>query len=90
MWRFMPWRLVFLMMGLLLAAFLAAGQAITFAWLSSFPERASQLASLEIKFWTYAAVSAVLVVIDLGLLLRLIRLIRDRRSRAEQSATGHD
>ena len=80
MWRFIPWRLVFLMVVLLLAAFLAAGQAITFAWLSSFPERASQLESLEIKFWSYAAVSVALVAIDLALLVRLIKQIRIRRA----------
>ena len=79
----MPWRLVFLIVGLLLAAFLAAGQAITFAWLSSFPERASQLESLEIKFWSYAVVSAVLVVIDLALFVYLVRQIKDRRRRSE-------
>jgi len=79
----MPWRLVFLMVGLLLAAFLAAGQAITFAWLSSFPERASQLESLEIKFWSYAVVSAVLIVIDLALFVYLVRQIKDRRRRSE-------
>jgi hypothetical protein len=68
------------MVVLLLAAFLAAGQAITFAWLSSFPERASQLESLEIKFWSYAAVSVALVAIDLALLVRLIKEIRIRRA----------
>ena len=85
MWKLIPWRLVFLMMGLLLVAFLAAGQAITFAWLSAFPERASQLDSLEIKFWSYAALSAALVIIDVGLLVRLIRQIKDRRKKSEGS-----
>jgi hypothetical protein len=73
--KFGPWRLVFLMVGLLLAALFAAGQAVTFAWLSAFPERASQLESLEIKFWSYAAVSAALVIIDLVLLVALVRQI---------------
>ena len=81
MWKLIPWRLVFLMMGLLLVAVLAAGQAITFAWLSAFPERASQIDSLEIKFWSYATLSAALVVIDVGLLVRLIRQIKDRRKK---------
>lgn len=75
MQKIIPWRLVWLMIGLLLAAFLAAGQAITFAWLSAFPERASQLHTLEIKFWSYATLAVVLVIIDLGLLVRLIRQI---------------
>jgi hypothetical protein len=43
---------------------------------------------LEIKFWSYATVSAVLVAIDLGLLVRLIRQIRARAG--GQSGTDHD
>lgn len=81
MWKFVPWRLVLLIVVLLLAAFLAVGQAIAFAWLSAFPERASQLESLEIKFWSYAAVAAGLVLIDMGLLVRLLRQIKERRHR---------
>jgi hypothetical protein len=67
---------------------LAAGQAITFAWLSAFPERAAQLDSLAIKFWSYAAVSVVLMVIDLGLLVRLVRQIKDRRRRSSVANEG--
>lgn len=88
MWKLVPWRLVFLMVCLLLAAFLAVGQAITFAWLSAFPERASQLESLEIKFWSYAVVAAVLVIIDLGLLVRLVRQIKEGRSRSNKAKVG--
>jgi membrane protein implicated in regulation of membrane protease activity len=80
----MPWRFVFLILAILLLAFLAAGQAITFAWLSSFPERASQLASLEIKFWSYTILAAILTLVDLGLLVRLIRHIREKRGLPEQ------
>jgi heme/copper-type cytochrome/quinol oxidase subunit 2 len=80
MWKIIPWRLVLLMVCLLLAAFLAAGQAITFAWLSAFPERAPQLEALELKFWSYAAISFALVVIDFGLLVRLVRQVKARRS----------
>jgi membrane protein implicated in regulation of membrane protease activity len=71
---------VLLILGLLVAAFLAAGQAITFAWLSSFPERSSQLQSLEIKFWSYAVISAILLLIDLVLIARVAKQIRDRRN----------
>jgi membrane protein implicated in regulation of membrane protease activity len=77
--KIVPWRLVWWMIGLLLAAFLAAGQAITFAWLSAFPEQASRLHTLEIKFWSYATLAVVLVIIDLGLLVRLIQQIRERK-----------
>lgn len=90
MWKFVPWRLVFLMVVLLLAAFLAVGQAITFAWLSAFPERASQLESLEIKFWSNAAVAAALVLIDLGLLVHLVRQIKDRRHCSNTAKVGNE
>ena len=72
----------FLILALLLLAFLAAGQAITFAWLSSFPERASQLASLDIKFWIYATAAVVLVLIDLGLVVRWIGQDKTERNRS--------
>jgi len=74
------------MVGLLIAAFLAAGQAITFAWLSSFPERSSQLQSLEIRFWSYTAISAILFVIDIALLVRMVKQIKDRRSKLNTEA----
>jgi hypothetical protein len=78
------------MLFLLIAALLAAGQAIAFVWLSNFPERASQLESLEIQFWSYAVVSAALVIADLALFGRIVREIRDRRrrSRAPEQATS--
>lgn len=79
MWKLIPWRVVFVMVGLLLAALFALGQAVTFAWLSSFPERAPQLESLEVKFWSYVAIAAALVIIDLGLLVRMVRQIKAKR-----------
>jgi membrane protein implicated in regulation of membrane protease activity len=81
MWKLIPWPLVRLIVGLLVVACLAAGQAITFAWLSSFPERATQLESLRIKFWSYASVSAVLVFIDVILVVRLTKRIKEIRRR---------
>lgn len=81
MWKFVPWRVVLLIVGLLIAALFAAGQAITFAWLSAFPERASQLDTLEIKFWGYATLSAALVIIDLVLFVRLVKQIKTRARR---------
>jgi len=78
------------MVALLLVAFLAVGQAITFAWLSAFPERASQLESLEIKFWSYAAIAATLVLIDLGLFVRLLRQIKERRRRLNAAKFGNE
>lgn len=66
-------RLVLLMLLLLFGALFAAGQAVTFAWLSAFPERASQLDSLAFKFWIYAALCVVLLLVDFGLLIEIIR-----------------
>lgn len=83
MWKIVPWRQVLLIFAVLLVALFAAGQAITFAWLSAFPERASQLESLRTRFWTYAAASAVLVVFDAVLLLNLVRKIKSRRNRSK-------
>lgn len=80
MWKNIPWRLVAVMVGVLVAAFLAVGQAITFAWLSAFPERAAQLSELETKFWAYIALAVVLVIVDIGLLVRLIRQVRGRKA----------
>lgn len=77
MWKFVPLRLVFLIVGLLLAAFITAGQAITFVWLSAFPERASQLESLEIKFWIYAAISVALLIADVVLFVLLVRQFKE-------------
>ena len=83
----MSWRLWIAVAGVSLAAFLAAGQAVTFAWLSAFPERASQLESLETRFWGYATVSAILVIVDLILLVRLVRRGRNRpKPKSERGA----
>lgn len=73
--------LLAIMVGLLVLALLSAGQAITFAWLSSFPERASQLQELELKFWSFAAAATVFLGIDLGLLLHLMRRTKSKPKR---------
>ena len=78
--KIMPLQLVFLIVILFITAFLAAGQVITFAWLSSFPERAIQLESLEIKFWSYAVLSVSLFMVDVVLLVHLVKQISERRS----------
>ena len=80
MWKYIPWRNVFLIVFLFLAACFAAGQAFTFAWLSTFPERASQLKSLEIKFWSYTVVSAILLIVDFVLFVRLIKRIKQAKN----------
>jgi hypothetical protein len=67
------WFLIVVMISLLLAAFFAAGQAIAMAWLSALQGQASQIESLELRFWSYVAISAVLLIVDLGLLVHTIR-----------------
>lgn len=67
------WFRVLIIIILFLVACFAAGQAITFAWISSFPEQTSRLESLEIKFWTYTIASIVLFVVDLILVIKGIR-----------------
>lgn len=80
-------RLALAMVFLLFVALFAAGQAITFAWLSAFPERASQLDSLTFKFWAYAGLCVVLILVDLGLLIEIIRRKR-KVSRGGTPRTG--
>jgi membrane protein implicated in regulation of membrane protease activity len=89
MWKRIPWRLVILIVALLLVACFAAGQAVTFAWLSSFPERASQLESLRAKFWSYTVVSAVLLLISLALGVRLFNRIQEIRKDKKEPAADH-
>lgn len=67
------WRLVLLAVAILIAALLAAGQAITFAWLSSFPERASRFAAYEINFWCYGTASVVLIGAEIALLWHIFK-----------------
>ena len=68
------------------AAFLSIGQAITFTWLSALPEQAARLESLEWKFWIYAALSVVLVLVAINLVwLILRRTIRRDKQRVSQS-----
>ena len=40
-------------------ALFCAGQAVTYAWLSSFPERAIQLSQLRFRFWSFVALFIV-------------------------------
>ena len=71
-------RLAALLCVVAVATFLSAGQAITFAWLSAFPEQAPRLGSLEWKFWSYAALSLVLAVVDLKLVWMIVRKVLHR------------
>lgn len=66
-------RLIIALCVAVVATFFAMGQALTFAWLSALPEQASRLESLAWRFWSYVALSVILVVIDLGLVWVLLR-----------------
>ncbi len=72
------WLFVLLILILFLAILFSVGQALTFSWLSAFPERASQLRSLEVKFWVYVILAIVLAVAEVLLIMRLIRQVRQR------------
>jgi len=46
------------------AAFFCVGQAVTFSWLSSFPERSERFAAYQIYFWGFGALAIFLVCIS--------------------------
>lgn len=71
-------RLVAVLCVVAIATFFALGQAFTFAWLSAFPEQAPRLDSLAWRFCTYAALSLVLVVVDLRLAWMILRRLLHR------------
>jgi H+/Cl- antiporter ClcA len=50
-----------------------AGQAVTIAWLSAFPERQSQLAAMEVKFWMYSVATVLLLAVVLAAVVALVR-----------------
>lgn len=58
-----------------------AGQAVTIAWLSAFPERQPQLAAMEAKFWVYTVATVLLLAVVLAAVVFLVR--RRLRSQAD-------
>jgi ABC-type dipeptide/oligopeptide/nickel transport system permease subunit len=83
-------------LGVLCAAavvtFFAMGQAVTFSWLSALPEQASRLESLAWRFWTYATLSLVLLVIDLWVASEILRRLLRRvflHEGAKKPTPGH-
>jgi hypothetical protein len=66
-------RLVGVLCATAVATFFAMGQALTFAWLAALPEQAARLDSLAWRFWVYAALSLVLVVLDVWLAVMILR-----------------
>ena len=75
------WLQLISMVALLVAALLAAWQAVTLAWLSALPEWAAQLDMLRSKFWTYAVIGAVALMVCAGMLVRLVRQINRATAR---------
>jgi H+/Cl- antiporter ClcA len=69
--------LVVLVLLLLVAGLFSAGQALTFAWLSAFPDRAAQLPALEARFWAFVSLAVVSLSIAVFLVTRLVRRLND-------------
>jgi uncharacterized BrkB/YihY/UPF0761 family membrane protein len=68
-----PYLFVLLVVGLLLAAFLSAMQAVTLMWISALSGSQSELASLRARFWPWAVVTVLLLSAGLWLAVRTIR-----------------
>jgi hypothetical protein len=77
-------RLIALLCTVAVATLFSLGQAITFAWLSAFPEQASRLESLEWRFWSYAALALVLLVVDIRIVWIILRRVLYRRKHRSQ------
>ena len=73
------WQVVALFVVTTIAMLLAAGQVVTFIWLSSFPEQAHRLSVLEGKVWFYTAACLALFVADAYLAVALIRRLWKKR-----------
>ncbi len=58
---------------LFLVMFFSIGQALTFTWLSSFPERAEQLPGLQIKFWIWSGVACFSLAINVFLIFSFFK-----------------
>ena len=71
-------RLAVVLCVLVLTTLFAMGQAVTFAWLSATHIDALRLASLQWKFWSYAALAMVLVVFDIVILWKIWCGVRRR------------
>jgi len=74
--RAIPWKLIVISIGLLLLGLLAAGQAVTFAWLSAFPDRAEQIESLQLKFWAYVLGAVICFALEGVVIVRLVSWMR--------------
>jgi sterol desaturase/sphingolipid hydroxylase (fatty acid hydroxylase superfamily) len=72
-----------------IATFLAMGQAFTFAWLSALPEQASRLDVLAWRFWSYAALSLMLLLIDLWLAYVILRRLLHRKDLLQAKGLRH-
>lgn len=55
------------------AAFFCVGQAITFSWLSSFPERSERFAAYQTYFWGYGALAIFLVGVSICAFVLFLR-----------------
>lgn len=67
------WRSTLLVVALLLATLFFLGQAVTFAWLSTFPEQESRISLLRLRCWSYAALAVFSLVADVLCVVRLLK-----------------
>jgi hypothetical protein len=74
-------RIAFALCALFTLTLFSIGQATTFAWLSTSPAQAQRLESLQWKFWSYAALSLVLLAIELSLVWIALGNAHRRRKR---------
>jgi hypothetical protein len=77
--RLAVWQLVTLTLLSFVATYFAMAQAITVAWLASFPN-AAQVDQLKVKFWLFAITTCVMAIVDL--LLLVVWMVRIHRVRA--------
>lgn len=74
------WRFLVISLGTAIGALLGIGHALTFAWLSSFPERSLQLEELNQKFWIYTATSLFLFIVSAYFGFRFIKFLQNSKS----------
>jgi uncharacterized BrkB/YihY/UPF0761 family membrane protein len=74
-------QLSLLIIFLFLVCCFSIGQAVTFSWLSNFPERATQLDKLQAKYWIWLIVGLIAAAIDLLVVVHLIKRFLQARKK---------
>lgn len=66
------WLFILVVFFLVFLAILAAGQVVTFAWLSAFQSREADIPVLRLKSWIWGALSVLLM--GLAVAISIVRL----------------